>query len=62
VNPSHRDAVLELARARGAAMEPIGRTVRARELRVQERGETRLSLDLDRIEPRWRSAVEEVLR
>jgi phosphoribosylformylglycinamidine synthase len=62
VNPAHGDAVLEVARARGASVEPIGRTVRARELRVQERGETRVSLDLDRLGARWRSSLEEVLR
>jgi len=62
VRAEGEEALAGIAGARGVGVEKLGRTLRSRELRIQEQGEVRVALDLDRILPRWRTAMEEALQ
>ncbi len=55
-------AFTALVAEHGAGTERVGRVERGRELTVTRDGDTVVSLDLERLEPRWRGALGEALR
>jgi len=62
VAPEQEAAFTELCRARGTGARRVGAVRAGRGFSVQTPGAGRVSLDLERLEPRWHGALREAMR